>query len=101
MLLKYFNIFYSIQHRIHQMKPSMSIGRNYRLGLEKRLREINHTREKSASWKILDEHGHLINNPNSHKSKKMKFDKPDVKIENNKSSGVVPLAVNNTIVLCV
>lgn len=77
------------------MKPSMSIGRNYRLELEKRLRKINQSRENTLSLKILDDHSHLIKNPNSHRSKKMKYDLSMKKTENNISSGVVPLVVNN------
>lgn len=79
------------------MNPSMSIGRNYRLELEKRLRKINQTRENTLSLKILDEHGHLLKPPISLCSKKRKSnDEFNIKIKkNNKSSdGVVPLVVN-------
>lgn len=76
------------------MKPSMSIGRNYRLELEKHLRKINQSREQTISLKILDDHSQLINNPNSYKSKRMKYDMSAKKVENNISSGVVPLVVN-------
>lgn len=82
-----------LQHRIHQIMPSMSIGRNYRLDLEKRLRKINKSREKTLNLKILDEQSHLIKPPIMIKSKKSKLkDKPDTQIY--KSPGVVPLMVN-------
>lgn len=80
------------------MNPSMSIGRNYRLELEKRLRKINQTRENTLSMKILDEHGHIIKPPISLSAKKRKLnDKVNTKNKNNNKSsdGVVPLVVNN------
>lgn len=72
----------------------MSIGRNYRLDLEKRLREINKSRENTLNLKILDDHSHLIKPSISTKRKKSKSkNKPDVQIDN--SPGVVPLMVNH------
>ncbi|XP_050444028.1 dynein axonemal heavy chain 3-like [Adelges cooleyi] len=47
-------------HRVNQIKPSGSIGRNYRLQLERRLRKINEAREKGLKVKILDEHKHVV-----------------------------------------
>lgn len=82
------------------MSPSMSIGRNYRLELEKRLRTINQTRENTLSLKILDEHGHIIKPPVSMCRKKRKSNgESNIKSKkNNKSSdGVVPLVVNYNI----
>lgn len=77
------------------MQPSVSIGRNYRLKLEKKLRKINRSRENPLSLKILDEHCHLIKPPVSRVTKNSKSKlKPDMKIKENKSSGVVPLAVS-------
>lgn len=80
------------------MKPSMSIGRNYRLELEKRLRNINKSRENTLSLKILDEQCHLIKPPISFNTDKRKNKKSDVKTKNVKtpaaSAGVVPLMVN-------
>ncbi|VVC42221.1 Dynein heavy chain, coiled coil stalk,P-loop containing nucleoside triphosphate hydrolase,Dynein heavy [Cinara cedri] len=71
----------------------MSIGRNYRLELEKRLRTINKSRENTLSIKILDEHRHLIKSPTILSRKKCKpKTKPNMNIGNNKSAGVVPLA---------
>lgn len=71
----------------------MSIGRNYRLDLEKCLRKINKSREKTLNLKILDDHSHMIKSTISTKSKKCKLkDKLDVQIDN--SPGVVPLMVN-------
>lgn len=77
------------------MKPSTSIGRNYRLELEKRLRKINQSREKTSSLKIMDEHGHLMKTPVlSIKKKCGSTNKPSAKVDKNKSSaGVVPLMV--------
>lgn len=81
------------------MKPSMSIGRNYRLELEKLLRKINRSREHRLSLKILDEQHHLIrplgvvdakiHEPNA--------DKPKMKTKINRTStaGVVPLMVSH------
>lgn len=81
------------------MKPSMSIGRNYRLELEKRLRKVNQSREKTKSLKILDDHRHLIKPPiNSMNNKNKKKDEIDTKSKSKKSSGVVPLMVK--ILLC-
>lgn len=80
----------------------MSIGRNYRLKLENHLRTINQSRENTLSMKILDDYGHLIK-PSTTLSKKIckPKDKPNMKIENNESSGVVPLAVNHIILLII
>lgn len=88
---------FTLQHRIHQIKPSMAIGRNYRLELENRLRTINQSRENTLSLKILDEHSHLIKPPTTLSKKicKSSKDKHKMNLENNKSSGVVPLAVNH------
>lgn len=79
----------------------MSIGRNYRLELEKRLRKINQTRENTLSLKILDEYGHIIKPPVSLSTKKRKLnDKSNIKSKNNNKSsdGVVPLVVNYNII---
>lgn len=76
------------------MHPSMSIGRNYRLTLEKTLRKINKTRETTISCKILDEDRHLLNRPHQ----KGEFEPHKMKTTNDyKCTGVVPLAVNQYI----
>lgn len=83
------------------MKPSMSIGRNYRLELEKRLREINRSREHTLSLKILDEQHHLIRPPGAVNAKirKLNADKPEMKTKINQTStaGVVPLMVSHNL----
>jgi len=69
----------------------MSIGRNYRLALEKTLREINKSREMTMSCKILDEDRHLLNRPRQ----KGESEPYKTKSTNDyKCTGVVPLAVN-------
>lgn len=81
------------------MKPSMSIGRNYRLELEKRLRAINRARELTLSLKILDEQSHLIRPPvlADIKKRKLKGDEHGVKNMHKRMSppGVVPLRVRS------
>lgn len=73
------------------MHPSMSIGRNYRLELEKTLRKINKSRETTMSCKILDEDRHLLNRPRQ----KSESESHKTKITNDyQCTGVVPLAVN-------
>jgi len=74
----------------------MSIGRNYRLELEKRLREIHTTRDNLSSLKIVDKRDNctkptVLLNSKKRKSKS-EFDVETKK--NNKSSGFVSLAVN-------
>jgi len=73
----------------------MSIGRNYRLGLDKKLREINKLNETTMSIKILDEDHHLIHCPRQKsKSKIKKPHKTNTTTADYKCPGVVPLAVN-------
>jgi len=81
------------QHRIHNEKPSMSIGRNYRLELEERLRKIKLSGENILNSKTLDERQDHIVSSNSKKRKSK--NEPDIKTKkNNKSSGFVSLGVN-------
>lgn len=75
------------------MKPSMSIGRNYRLELEKLLRKVNQSRENTLSSKILDEHCHLIKRPDISNIKCKTKVISNTKTKTYKSSGVVPLIV--------
>jgi len=77
----------------------MSIGRNYRLELEKRLRDINRAREHTLSLKILDEQSHLMR-PTALadiKKRKLKGDEYGVKNVHKRTSppGVVPLRVRS------
>jgi len=77
------------------MHPSMSIGRNYRLALEKTLRKINKSRETTMSCKILDEDRHLLNRPRQ----KVESEPQKTNTTNDyKCTGVVPLAVNQYII---
>jgi len=76
----------------------MSIGRNYRLALEKTLRKVNQAREMTMSCKILDEDRHLLNRP----LQKGEFESHKTKTTNDyKCSGVVPLAVNQYIYIVI
>jgi len=73
----------------------MSIGRNYRLALEKTLRKINKSREMTISCKILDEDRHLLNRPRQ----KVESEPHKTNTTNDyKCTGVVPLAVNQYII---
>jgi dynein heavy chain, axonemal len=71
----------------------MSIGRNYRLTLDKKLREINELRETTISYKILDEDSHLLKYCLRQKSESKKPLKTNI-TNDNKCAGVVPLVVN-------
>eukprot|EP00102_Acyrthosiphon_pisum_P024335 XP_016661545.1 PREDICTED: dynein heavy chain 3, axonemal-like [Acyrthosiphon pisum] len=82
-----------ISHQIHRKLPSMSIGRNYRLRLDKKLREINKLNETTMSIKILDEDRHLLHCPRQKsKSKIKKPHKTNTTTPDYKFPGVVPLA---------
>jgi len=70
----------------------MSIGRNYRLELDKKLREINKSHETTMSYKVLDEDRHLIQRPRQKCQSKIK--RPYTKNTTTDYPGVVPLAVN-------
>lgn len=77
------------------MHPSMSIGRNYRLGLDKKLREINKLNETTMSIKILDEDRHLLHFPRQNsKSKIKKTHTTNTTTADYICPGVVTLAVN-------
>lgn len=82
------------------MKPSMSIGRNYRLELQKRLRSINQSRENKLSLKILDEQCHLMKSPTVIKTKRYKKeDKFVEKTKSNTSPRVVDLMVEYILII--
>ncbi|XP_060849585.1 uncharacterized protein LOC132928738 [Rhopalosiphum padi] len=72
------------------MHPSMSIGRNYRLTLDKKLREINELRETTKSYKILDEDSHLLKYCLRQKSESKNPLKTNI-TNDYKCAGVVPL----------
>jgi len=76
------------------MHPSMSIGRNYRLELDKILRENNKLRETTMSYKILDEDRHLLHRPCQKTKSKIKKPHKMNTTTDYKCPGVVPLAVN-------
>lgn len=71
----------------------MSIGRNYRLELDKKLREINKSRETTMSYKILDEDRHLLRHPNQKSQSKIKKSHKTNSTTDCKNSGLVPLSV--------
>jgi len=71
----------------------MSIGRNYRLKLDKKLREINKLRETTISNKILGEDHHLLKYRPCQKNESKKPFKTDT-TNDHQYTGVVPLAVN-------
>lgn len=76
------------------MHPSMSIGRNYRLELDKKLREINKLRETTMSYKVLDEDRHLLRHPQQKSQSKIKKSHKTISTADRNSPGVVPLSVN-------
>jgi len=71
----------------------MSIGRNYRLELDKKLREINKLRETTMSYKILDEDRHLLRHSQKKSQSKIKKSQKINSTADCKSPGVVPLSV--------
>jgi dynein heavy chain len=78
----------------------MSIGRNYRLELQKRLRSINQLRENKLSLKILDEQYHLMKTPIVVKTKKYKKEDKSVgKTKINTSPRVVDLRVKYILII--
>lgn len=74
----------------------MAIGRNYRIEFERRIRNLNQSRERTLSSKIQDEHEHLIKPLQENKKRKCK-DESKVKSKNHprlNADNLVPLGVN-------